>query len=239
MEIDLEITGGKSAPPQFPDPLNIWRPSFGTVVFPDRAPFHGRVGFPVPQGPPVSTGAASSVGWAPISAECSAAGFFTTEIVAGRYWVHVGNSLRRLITVADDSKSLPPAGPLGGLRRDRPQNFRFVTEDSIHSRRDGTISFPRDRWGARRSRVGGLFGWRRLDAWIPKVVGTTAFFRAVEDGSWHAPYLTGPADAPVMAFAPADEQVPGGNFNLSATRWQLRNIDSGLYHTLHYWRSWG
>ncbi|MFO1461263.1 MAG: hypothetical protein U1G08_17905 [Verrucomicrobiota bacterium] len=206
---------------------------FGTVVFPDRAPFHGRVGFLPFLGAPVSTGAAS-VGWAPISAECSAAGFFTTEIVAGRYWVHVGNSLRRLITVADDSKAYLLQDLLGGTPTGiAPQNFRFVTEG---------IQFIHAETGQFHSL--GIVGAPDALAWAVysagdvltpgsyKVVGTTAFFRAVEDGSWHAPYLTGPADAPVMAFAPADEQVPGGNFNLSATRWQLRNIDSGLYHTL-------
>ncbi|MFO1461884.1 MAG: hypothetical protein U1G08_21090 [Verrucomicrobiota bacterium] len=205
---------------------------FGTIVYPDRAPFQGRVGFVPFEGAPVGLGA-STVAFGSVVANCSVSGFFTTEIVAGRYWVHVGNALRRLITVADDNKAYLLQDLLGGTPTGiSPQNFRFVTEG---------IQFIHAVTGAFHSL--GIVGapdaldwavYEAGDVLTPgsyKVVGTTAFFRAAENGAWHAPFLTGPNDAPVMNFGAANAEIPGGNFNLSATRWQLRNVDTGLYHT--------
>lgn len=210
---------------------------FGTVIFPDRAAFQGRVGFLPFLGAPVSTGAAS-VAFGPIVAQCGASGFFSAEIVAGRYWVHVGQALRRLITVADDGKAYLLQDLFGGTPTGiAPQNFRFVTEgiQFIHATTGqfhslGIVDEPEAlNWAVYPS-------GEVLTPGSYKTVGTTAFFRAIKSdgstGGWHAPFLTGTAEAPVMNFAGEDEEITGGNFNLSATRWQIRNVETGQFHTL-------
>ncbi|MBN8245880.1 MAG: hypothetical protein J0L84_00390 [Verrucomicrobia bacterium] len=205
---------------------------FGTIRNPDRTAFMGRVGLV-----PVSTGPVGhgpeTVAWAPVVAQTNDAGFFTKELAAGDYWLHIGNATRRQIRLADDAKyyllqDLLGDGPWGPV----PQNY-LETPGGIQFINGTTgVFFPVALVGDEDE-----IGWRIYASGqvLPpdsyKVVTGTAFFRVDTDGPWHAPFLSGDADNPAMSFGPADAQISGGNFRIAGGRWQLRNVTTGQFHT--------
>ncbi|MCW5556608.1 MAG: hypothetical protein KIT22_02000 [Verrucomicrobiae bacterium] len=205
---------------------------FGTIRTPDRAAFEGRVGLMPVSMAPVGHGM-ETVGWAPVLVATNEDGFFTVQIAAGDYWLHIGNALRRLITLPDDTRYYLLQDLLGdGVWGVLPQNYRETP---------GGMQFINGTTGAYHAlALAGTeeeVGWRIYAARevLPpdsyKVVTGTAFFRVSPSGGWHAPFLTGPGDNPVMSFAEADEQIEGGNFRISGGLWQFRNITTGQFHT--------
>ena len=206
---------------------------FGIIVFPDRAPFFGRVGF-IPLVPIPSGHGSDSLAWGPVSATCNSIGFFTKELAAGTYWVHVGNALRRLIVVPDEAKIYLLQDLLGGTATGiSPQNFRHSADgiQFIHGItglwHSFSITGSPDAPDLLVSPAGEILPTPSF-----RIEGTTAFFRDFTAGAWHAPFLSGPDDAPLLEFGAIDAAIPGGNFRETATRWQLRNVTTGRFHTL-------
>lgn len=204
---------------------------FGTIVLPDLRPFTGRIGFVPSDGTSMARGT-DTMAWQPIAVSCDVAGFFSTPIAAGKYWVYVGNSLRRFIVVADDAKHYLLQDLLGGSLGVAAQNFRHTPEGIQFINGDTGAFHALDLTTAPDS-VDWLI--HPASEVLPptrfKVVGGTAYFRRGAAGAWHAPFLSGEAAEPQMDFAPADEAVAGGNFRETSTRWQLRNVTTGEFHT--------